>query len=148
MIAVPTGVRVWLATGHTDMRKGFGGLALLVQETLKRDPHSGNLFVFRGRRGDLIKVLWYDGQGLCLFSKRIDRGRFLWPSPADGTVSITTAQLGYLLEGIDWRNPQQTWRQSRPDEQQSLATQRVRGTLKAWQITPIRFPPVWLTLTR
>ncbi len=110
MIAVPTGVRVWLATGHTDMRKGFGGLALLVQETLKRDPHSGNLFVFRGRRGDLIKVLWYDGQGLCLFSKRIDRGRFLWPSSADGTVSISTAQLGYLLEGIDWRNPQQTWR--------------------------------------
>ncbi len=110
MIPVPTGVRVWLATGHTDMRKGFGGLALLVQETLKRDPHSGNLFVFRGRRGDLIKVLWYDGQGLCLFSKRIDRGRFLWPSPADGTVSISTAQLGYLLEGIDWRNPQQTWR--------------------------------------
>jgi transposase len=79
MIPVPTGVRVWLATGHTDMRKGFGGLSLLVQETLKRDPHSGNLFVFRGRRGDLIKVLWYDGQGLCLFSKRIDRGRFLWP---------------------------------------------------------------------
>jgi transposase len=110
MIPVPTGVRVWLATGHTDMRKGFGGLSLLVQETLRRDPHSGNLFVFRGRRGDLIKVLWYDGQGLCLFSKRIDRGRFLWPSPADGTVSISTAQLGYLLEGIDWRNPQQTWR--------------------------------------
>ena len=110
MIPVPTGVRVWLATGHTDMRKGFGGLSLLVQETLKRDPHSGNLFVFRGRRGDLIKVLWYDGQGLCLFSKRIDRGRFLWPSPADGTVSISTAQLSYLLEGIDWRNPQQTWR--------------------------------------
>jgi transposase len=110
MIPVPTGVRVWLATGHTDMRKGFGGLSLLVQETLKRDPHSGSLFVFRGRRGDLIKVLWYDGQGLCLFSKRMDRGRFLWPSPADGMVSISTAQLGYLLEGIDWRNPQQTWR--------------------------------------
>jgi transposase len=110
MIPVPTGTRVWLATGHTDMRKGFGGLSLLVQETLKRDPHSGNLFVFRGRRGDLIKVLWYDGQGLCLFSKRIDRGRFLWPSPADGVVTITPAQLGYLLEGIDWRMPQKTWR--------------------------------------
>ncbi|QRM35204.1 IS66 family insertion sequence element accessory protein TnpB [Microvirga sp. VF16] len=96
--------------GAPHKRKGFGGLSLLVQETLKRDPHSGNLFVFRGRRGDLIKVLWYDGQGLCLFSKRIDRGRFLWPSPVDGTVSISTAQLGYLLEGIDWRNPQQTWR--------------------------------------
>ncbi|HWY81895.1 MAG TPA: IS66 family insertion sequence element accessory protein TnpB [Roseiarcus sp.] len=102
MIPIPAGVRVWLATGHTDMRKGFDGLALTVQETLKRDPHSGHLFVFRGRRGDLIKCLWSDGQGLCLFSKRLERGRFLWPSTADG--------MGYLLEGIDWRMPQKTWR--------------------------------------
>ena len=86
MIPVPTGVRVWLATGHTDMRKGFDGLALLVQETLRRDPHGGHLFVFRGRRGDLIKVLWHDGQGLCLYAKRLERGRFLWPSPADGVL--------------------------------------------------------------
>jgi len=110
MIPVPSGVRVWLATGHTDMRKGFDGLALLVQETLRRNPHSGNLFVFRGRRGDLLKVLWHDGQDLCLFSKRLERGRFLWPSLADGVVTITPAQLGYLLEGIDWRMPQRTWR--------------------------------------
>ena len=75
MIPVPAGVRVWLATGHTDMRKGFDGLALIVQETLKRDPHSGHLFVFRGRRGDLIKCLWHDGQGLCLFAKRLERGQ-------------------------------------------------------------------------
>ena len=87
MIAFPSGVRVWLATGHTDMRKGFDGLSLLVQETLKRDPHDGHLFVFRGRRGDLIKVIWHDGQGMCLFSKRLERGRFLWPSVADGTVT-------------------------------------------------------------
>jgi transposase len=92
------------------MRKGFDGLAVLVQETLKRDPHGGHLFVFRGRRGDLIKILWRDGQGLCLFSKRLERGRFLWPSVADGTASITPAQLGYLLEGIDWRMPQRSWR--------------------------------------
>ena len=97
MIPIPAGVRVWLATGHTDMRKGFDGLALMVQETLKRDPHGGHLFVFRGRRGDLIKCLWSDGQGLCLFAKRLERGRFLWPSTADGTVTISTAQLGYLL---------------------------------------------------
>ena len=70
----------WRA-GHTDMRKGFDGLALLVQETLKRDPHGGHLFVFRGRRGGLIKVLWHDGQGMCLFAKRLERGRFVWPSP-------------------------------------------------------------------
>src|SRR5271155_1249055 len=110
MMPIPSGVRVWLVTGHTDMRKGFDGLALIVQETLKRDPHSGHLFVFRGRSGSLIKCLWSDGQGLCLFSKRLERGRFLWPSMADGTVTISTAQLSYLLSGIDWRMPQETWR--------------------------------------
>jgi transposase len=110
MIPIPSGVRVWLATGHTDMRKGFDGLALIVQETLKRDPHSGHLFVFRGRRADLVKCLWSDGQGLCLFAKRLEQGRFLWPSTAEGAVTISAAQLGYLLEGIDWRMPRKTWR--------------------------------------
>ena len=103
-------VRVWLATGHTDMRRGFPGLALLVQETLKADPHAGHLFVFRGKRGDLIKIIWHDGQGACLFSKRLEGGRFIWPSAVDGAVAISPAQLGYMLEGIDWRAPQQTWR--------------------------------------
>ena len=115
MISVPSGVQVWLATGHTDMRKGFDGLALLVQEALRRNPHNGHLFVFRGRHGGLIKVLWHDGQGMCLLAKRLEGGRFIWPSTspggdADRTVTITTAQLGYLLEGIDWRLPQHTWR--------------------------------------
>jgi transposase len=110
MIPLSSDVRVWLATGHTDMRKGFNGLALAVQETLKRDPHGGHLFVFRGRRGDLIKVIWHDGQGACLFAKRLERGRFLWPSMADGVVTISAAQLSYLLDGIDWRMPQKTWR--------------------------------------
>ena len=115
MIPIPPGVQVWLAGGHTDMRKGFDGLALLVQETLRRNPHKGHLFVFRGRRGSLIKVLWHDGQGMCLFAKRLERGRFIWPSSrpgddADRIVTITSAQLGYLLEGIDWRLPQHTWR--------------------------------------
>jgi Transposase and inactivated derivatives len=104
MIPIATGVRVWLAAGHTDMRKGFDGLAALVQETLKRNPHDGHLFVFRGRSGGLIKVLWHDGQGMCLFAKRLERGRFVWPltvpqEDADQTVTITSAQLGYLLEG-------------------------------------------------
>ncbi len=76
MIPLPANVRVWLATGHTDMRKGFSSLGLIVQETLKRDPHGGHLFVFRGRRGDLIKVIWHDGQGACLYTKRLDRGPF------------------------------------------------------------------------
>jgi transposase len=111
MIPVPSGARVWLATGRTDMRKGFNGLAMLVQEVLRQDPFSGHLFVFRGRRGDLIKVLWWDGQGLCLFSKRLEKGRFVWPS-AEGRVVITPAQLAMLLEGIDWRMPRRTWRPS------------------------------------
>jgi transposase len=110
MIPVPSGVQVWLATGHTDMRKGFDGLAVLVQETLKRNPYSGHLFVFRGRRGGLIKVLWHDGQGMCLFAKRLERGLFVWPLSGNGVVTITPAQLGYMLEGIDWRLPQHTWR--------------------------------------
>jgi transposase len=103
MISVPTGVRVWLATGHTDMRKGFASLSLQVQEVLRRDPLCGHLFCFRGRRGNLLKVIWHDGQGACLFMKRLEHGRFLWPSPADGVVTISSAQLGYLLSGIDTR---------------------------------------------
>ena len=109
MIPVPSGVRVWLAVGRTDMRRGMHGLSALVQTALAQNPFSGHVFVFRGRRGDLIKVLWHDGQGLCLFSKRLEKGRFIWPSPADGVVSITSAQLGYLLEGIDWRAPRRSW---------------------------------------
>lgn len=76
MIPVPVGVKVWLATDHTDMRKGFPGLSLMVQEALKRDPMCGHLFVFRGRGGGLIKVIWHDGQGACLFTKKLERGRF------------------------------------------------------------------------
>ena len=113
MIPVPSGARVWLATGVTDMRKGMNGLSLQVQEVLGRDLHAGDLYVFRGRRGDLIKVLWHDDLGASLYAKRLERGRFLWPSPADGVVAVSAAQLGYLLEGIDWRNPVRTWRPSR-----------------------------------
>jgi transposase len=137
MIPVPSGVRVWLAVGRTDMRRGMNGLALQVQEALQRDPHVGDLFVFRGARGDLIKILWHDGLGLSLYAKRLERGRFIWPPetpaprgqsapcgrlPARGSqgasteeraVSISSAQLAYLLSGIDWRNPVQTFRPQR-----------------------------------
>lgn len=95
--------------GRTDMRKGFDGLAAQVQQTLADDPFGGQLFVFRGRRGDLVKALWWDGQGLCLFAKRLERGRFVWPAAADGKVVVTAAQLSMLLEGIDWRMPRRTW---------------------------------------
>ena len=105
MIGPLNGVRIYLAGGPTDMRKGFDGLSRLVQEVLRQDPCSGALFAFRGRRGDRVKLLWWDGQGFCLFYKRLERGRFVWPSPADGVARLTSGQLSMLLEGIDWRRP-------------------------------------------
>ena len=100
MLSVPANpsvagrVHVWLAAGHTDMRKGFAGLALLVQETLKSDPHSGHLFVFRGKRGDLVKVIWHDGQGACLFSKRWNAADLSGLPVTGNRVHISPAQLG------------------------------------------------------
>jgi transposase len=110
MIVPQSSVRVWLATGVTDMRRGMNSLSLQVQESLRHNVHDGDLYVFRGRRGDLLKILWHDGLGMSLYAKRLERGKFIWPSPVDGAVSITAAQLSYMLEGIDWRNPQRTWR--------------------------------------
>ncbi len=110
MIPGPAQSKVWLAAGVTDMRKGFNGLSALAQTVLKEDPHSGHLFVFRGRRGDLLKVIWWDGQGACLFSKRLEKGRFVWPSVKEGKIALSPAQLSMLLEGIDWRTPERTWR--------------------------------------
>jgi transposase len=110
MIGLPAGTRVWLAAGVTDMRKGMDGLAAMAQTTLAQNPFSGHVFVFRGRRGDLVKLVWFDGDGMCLFAKRLEQGRFVWPQASSGTVSLTAAQLSMLLEGIDWRRPQRTWR--------------------------------------
>ena len=84
------------------MRKGFDGLSALVQTVLKDDPFSGHLFVFRGRRGDLLKMIWWDGQGMCLFYKRLEKGRFVWPLARERQIRISSAQLSMLLEGIDW----------------------------------------------
>jgi transposase len=109
MIALPAGVQVWLAAGATDMRKGFDGLAALVQLQLSEDPFSGQLFVFRGRRGDRVKILWWSGDGLNLYAKRLERGRFVWPQATHGSVALTGAQLSMLLEGIDWRRPERSF---------------------------------------
>ena len=108
MIELETGTRIWIAAGYTDLRRGFHGLSALVRRCLSRHPYSGHVFVFRGKRGDLIKLLWWDGDGLCLFQKRLERGRFIWPQATSGTVALTRAQLSMLLEGIDWRQPQRT----------------------------------------
>ena len=108
MITLPAKTQIWIAAGVTDLRRGFDGLSALVQTKLEQSPFSGHVFVFRGRRGDLIKVLWWDGDGLCLLAKRLERGRFVWPQASDGAVALTRAQLSMLLEGIDWRRPVRT----------------------------------------
>jgi transposase len=108
MITFPVGAQIWIAAGVTDLRRGFTGLSAIVQTKLEQDPFGGQVFVFRGRRGDLIKILWWDGDGLCLFAKRIERGRFVWPKAENGAVALTRAQLSMLLEGIDWRRPVRT----------------------------------------
>jgi transposase len=87
----------------------FDGLSAQVQTVLNERPFSGHVFAFRGRRGDIVKLLWWDGYSLCLFSKRLERGRFIWPKAESGTVSLSRAQLSMLLEGIDWRRPERTF---------------------------------------
>ena len=109
MIDLRTGTKVWIAAGVTDMRRGFYGLSAQVQTVLNAQPYSGHVFVFRGRRGDQVKLLWFDGDGLCLLSKRLERGRFVWPKADSGTVALSRAQLSMLLEGIDWRSPERTF---------------------------------------
>src|SRR5947207_446105 len=113
MIALPAGTRVWVAAGVTDMRKGMDGLAALVQAALGERPFSGDVFVFRGKRGDLLKLLWWSGDGMNLYGKRLERGRFVWPQATSGAVHLSNAQLSMLLEGIDWRRPLRTWQPER-----------------------------------
>ena len=111
MIAFPSGAKVWIAGGVTDMRCGMNSLALKVQQGFGRDPHGGEIFCFRGRKGDLIKILWHDGVGMSLYLQRLEAGRFIWPvSQSGAAVPVSAAQLGYLLEGIDWRNPREAQR--------------------------------------
>ena len=105
MITLSHDLNIWLCAGHTDMRKGFDGLSALVQHVLEKDPFCGHVFVFRGRRGDRVKLLWWDGQGLCLYYKRLEDGKFVWPNASSGVVHLSHAQLSLLLEGIDWRPP-------------------------------------------
>ena len=106
MIGLPAGTRIWIATGVTDMRSGFNGLAAKVQTALAEDPFSGHVFVFRGRRGDILKILWWSGDGLCLLSKRLERGHFIWPQASSGTISLSQAQLSMLRKALigDARN--------------------------------------------
>jgi transposase len=109
VIQLPAGTKIWIAAGVTDLRRGFDGLSAQIQTVLNEQPFSGHVFVFRGRRGDIVKLLWWDGDGLCLFAKRLERGRFIWPKAESGAVRLSGAQLSMLLEGIDWRRVERTW---------------------------------------
>ncbi|WP_028233044.1 IS66 family insertion sequence element accessory protein TnpB [Paraburkholderia mimosarum] len=108
MMGLPAGTRIWIAAGITDMRCGFQGLAAKVQTTLEENALGGDVFVFRGRRGDTVKVLWSTGDGLCLLTRRLEAGRFVWPQADGGKIFLSAAQLSMLLEGIDWRRPRRT----------------------------------------
>jgi transposase len=106
MIALSPGGRVYLACGVTDMRKGAVGLAMLVQQSLLENPFDGSVYAFRGRRSGLIKLIWHDGIGLCMLTKRLEQGQFQWPSSSTtGRISLTSAQLAALLDGCEWRAP-------------------------------------------
>jgi len=108
VIQLPVGTQVWIAAGMTDLRRGFDGLSAQVQNVLHEQPFSGHVFVFRGRRGDIVKLLWWDSDGLCLFAKRLERGGFIWPKAESGVVHLNRAAVE-LLEGIDRRRVERTW---------------------------------------
>jgi transposase len=102
MIGLPSGVRVLVATKPVDFRKGADTLAALAKEALKQDPYAGTVLVFRAKRADRIKILVYDGTGLCLYWKALDQGAFKWPPISDGVMRLSPAQLSALVEGMDW----------------------------------------------
>jgi transposase len=103
MMAIAPGTRVYLSCRPVDMRKGFKGLSAQVSNTIRMDPFSGHVFAFRGKRGDYLKLLHWDGTGLCLYAKKLEKGRFVWPPQIDERFQMTAAQLALLLEGMDWR---------------------------------------------
>ena len=103
MISLPSGTKVFLACRPIDLRNGFDGLAAKVQQMIGADPFSGHLFLFRGKRGDYLKAIYWDGSGLCLFAKRLEKGCFVWPPIIDGTMTLSPAQMALLVEAMDWR---------------------------------------------
>jgi transposase len=101
-------LRVMVATKPVDFRKGAEGLAALVREAMGADPFSGTVYVFRARRADRVKLIYWDGTGVCLFAKRLEDGRFRWPNIEDGVIRLSAAQLSALIEGLDWRRVHET----------------------------------------
>jgi len=102
MISPAAGVRIMVASRPVDFRNGLDGLAALVQQALHENPFAGDIFVFRSKRADRVKILYWDGTGLCLFHKRLEQGRFTWPPGDDGPIRLSAGQLWLLLEGLEW----------------------------------------------
>ncbi|EBH8951316.1 IS66 family insertion sequence element accessory protein TnpB [Salmonella enterica] len=105
MISFPSDTCIWLVAGVTDMRKSFNGLGEQIQTVLDENPHSGHIFIFRGRRGDMVKVLRADNDGMNLYVKRLEEGHFIWPAARDGKIVLTRSQLTLRLDRLDWRQP-------------------------------------------
>jgi transposase len=103
VISLAPGTKVYLACRPVDLRNGFDGLAAKAQQIIGLDPFSGHVFLWRGKRGDYLKALYWDGTGLCLFAKRLEKGRFVWPPIVDGALTLTPAQVALLIEAMDWR---------------------------------------------
>jgi transposase len=103
MISLAPGTKVFLACSPIDLRAGFNGLAAKVQQMIGQDPFGGSLYVFRGKRGDYFKAIYWDGSGLWLLAKRLEKGRFVWPPIVDGAMTLTPAQMAVLVEAMDWR---------------------------------------------
>ena len=103
VISLAPGTKVFLACSPIDLRSGFNGLAAKAQQMIGADPFSGHLFLFRGKRGDYFKALYWDGSGLWLIAKRLEKGRFVWPPIVDGAMTLTPAQFSVLIEAMDWR---------------------------------------------
>ena len=119
MMGPVSGTRIWLVAGFTDLRRGIDGLSALVQERLEANPFTGEVYIFRGRSGNKVKVLWATPEGMCMFYKRLNDCRFVWPQAQNGKVNLSSAQLSMLLEGIDWRSPRRTGLSPQdPDRQQ------------------------------
>jgi transposase len=103
MISPPAGgVRIMVSSRPVDFRNGLDGLAAMVQQALHANPFAGDIFVFRAKRADRVKILYWDGTGLCLFHKRLEQGRFAWPPVDGGAIRLSAGQLGLLLEGLEW----------------------------------------------
>ena len=109
MFGLGMATKIYLGVEAVDMRKGFEGLFGLVRDHLGQYPLSGHLFLFTNRKRTRLKALVWDGSGLWVCAKRLERGRFVWPQASSGSVTLTRAQLSMLLEGIDWRRPERTW---------------------------------------